>query len=170
MSGGALAAGHYLINSTAQINPKVVKKLKGNRGAKGNSGPAGPQGVAGTAGKNGANGATGKTGEAGAAGTALAYADFNSIGEIQETTAHLNLSAANVDHVATGIYCFKNLSFVPNTALVSADNSFEANETVASVRVAPVLADCNPGETVRVRTVVSKTGALTNEPFTIWFD
>src|SRR5438876_8031642 len=28
MTGGALAAKHYLINSTSQINPKVLKKLK----------------------------------------------------------------------------------------------------------------------------------------------
>jgi hypothetical protein len=28
MTGGALAAKHYLINSTGQINPKVLKKLK----------------------------------------------------------------------------------------------------------------------------------------------
>ena len=28
MTGGALAAKHYLINSTRQINPKVLKKLK----------------------------------------------------------------------------------------------------------------------------------------------
>ena len=27
MTGGALAAKHYLINSTKQINPKVLKKL-----------------------------------------------------------------------------------------------------------------------------------------------
>jgi hypothetical protein len=32
MSGGALAATHYLINSTKQISPKVLKKLKGPRG------------------------------------------------------------------------------------------------------------------------------------------
>jgi hypothetical protein len=32
MSGGALAASHYLINSTTQINPKVLKKLKGRSG------------------------------------------------------------------------------------------------------------------------------------------
>ena len=32
MSGGALAASHYLINSTKQINPKVLKKLKGATG------------------------------------------------------------------------------------------------------------------------------------------
>ncbi len=38
-SGGALAASHYLINSTKQINPKVLKKLKGSAGK---PGPAGP--------------------------------------------------------------------------------------------------------------------------------
>ncbi len=41
MSGGALAASHYLINSTHQINPKVLRRLKGNRG------PRGPAGVPG---------------------------------------------------------------------------------------------------------------------------
>lgn len=35
MSGGALAASHYLVNSTTQINPKVLKKLKGTRGKSG---------------------------------------------------------------------------------------------------------------------------------------
>jgi hypothetical protein len=29
MSGGAFAAGHYLINSTTQISPKVLKQLRG---------------------------------------------------------------------------------------------------------------------------------------------
>ena len=31
MSGGALAASHYLINSKSQINPKVVRALKGHQ-------------------------------------------------------------------------------------------------------------------------------------------
>ncbi len=42
MSGGALAASHYLINSTRQINPKVLRRLKGNRGSRG---PAGIPGI-----------------------------------------------------------------------------------------------------------------------------
>ena len=37
MSGGALAATHYLINSKKQINPKVLKQLKGNKGATGSA-------------------------------------------------------------------------------------------------------------------------------------
>jgi hypothetical protein len=62
MSGGALAAKHYLINSTKQINPKVLKALRGNRGA------AGPAGAKGASGPGGATGAKGETGIPGARG------------------------------------------------------------------------------------------------------
>ena len=48
MGGTSLAASHYVINSTKQINPKVIKKLKGNRGPRGAAGPHGPQGPVGT--------------------------------------------------------------------------------------------------------------------------
>jgi Collagen triple helix repeat (20 copies) len=57
MSGGALAATHYMITSTSQISPKVLKALKAK---------AGP---AGSAGETGAAGATGETGPAGEAGS-----------------------------------------------------------------------------------------------------
>ncbi len=59
MSGGALAARHYLINSTRQINPKVLKKLKGNAGKTGLSGQQGPAGVRGATGAEGAKGTDG---------------------------------------------------------------------------------------------------------------
>jgi hypothetical protein len=64
MSGGALAAKHYLINSTRQINPKVLKKLHGAKGSRGAPGLAavGPQGVAGPEGKRGPRGETGAAG------------------------------------------------------------------------------------------------------------
>jgi hypothetical protein len=68
MSGGALAAKHYLVNSTNQINPKVLRKL---RGAKGKTGATGPQG------KQGAQGAAGTTGAQGPAGPSNAYTAFN---------------------------------------------------------------------------------------------
>jgi len=48
MSGGALAANHYLINSTKQIKPSVLKKLKGNKGARGVPGTKGLTGATGT--------------------------------------------------------------------------------------------------------------------------
>jgi hypothetical protein len=65
MSGGAYAAGHYLINSTKQINPKVLRKLHGARGARGvagQNGPVGPQGVEGREGQKGHLGLTGEPG------------------------------------------------------------------------------------------------------------
>jgi hypothetical protein len=65
MSGGAFAAGHYLINSTKQINPKVLRKLHGARGARGiagQNGPVGPQGVTGAIGSRGARGPQGEPG------------------------------------------------------------------------------------------------------------
>jgi hypothetical protein len=65
MSGGALAANHYLINSTKQINPKVLKKLHGARGARGSLGPTGgvgPQGIQGPEGKRGVRGEQGVAG------------------------------------------------------------------------------------------------------------
>jgi hypothetical protein len=56
MSGGALAANHYLITSTKQISPKVVKALKGKTGKAGAAGPQGPQGAAGAQGPQGSAG------------------------------------------------------------------------------------------------------------------
>jgi hypothetical protein len=68
MSGGAMAANSYLINSTKQINPKVLKKLtgkpgkNGTAGANGATGATGPQGKEGSAGKEGLQGKEGKEG------------------------------------------------------------------------------------------------------------
>jgi len=65
MSGGAFAAGHYLINSTRQINPKVLRKLHGARGPRGRTGPnglIGPQGVTGATGARGLRGPDGEPG------------------------------------------------------------------------------------------------------------
>jgi hypothetical protein len=75
MSGGALAANHYLINSTKQINPKVLKTLKGGRGTSGTqgsqgaAGSIGPQGTSGSQGTAGAQGTTGLQGSKGLEGT-----------------------------------------------------------------------------------------------------
>jgi hypothetical protein len=74
MSGGALAASHYLITSTKQISPKVVKALKGANGkngangangTNGTTGPAGPAGSTGPIGGTGPQGPEGKEGKAG---------------------------------------------------------------------------------------------------------
>lgn len=68
MSGGAFAARHYIITSTNQISPKVLKSLRGRRGP---GGPAGPAGPAGPQGPQGAKGDTGSAGEKGTAGESV---------------------------------------------------------------------------------------------------
>ncbi len=62
MSGGAYAAGKYLITSTKQIKPSVLKQLQGK------TGPAGQAGTNGTNGGNGAPGEKGAEGKQGAPG------------------------------------------------------------------------------------------------------
>jgi hypothetical protein len=105
MSGGALAAKHYLINSTKQINPKVLRALKGNAGP---AGPAGAAGLAGAAGKEGPQGKEGPPGKEGAAGKAgergpsnaytvsqTSILAFPSTSNEQLTVASLSLPAGN---------------------------------------------------------------------------
>jgi hypothetical protein len=68
MTGGALAAHHYLITSTKQISPKVISALKGKTGKTGPAGPQGLPGKEGAAGKEGKEGAAGKEGKEGKEG------------------------------------------------------------------------------------------------------
>jgi collagen triple helix repeat protein len=63
LSGGAYAASKYLITSTKQISPKVLKSLKGKNG------PAGPEGKLGASGPEGKTGAAGPAGKDGLPGT-----------------------------------------------------------------------------------------------------
>ena len=49
MTGGAYAAGKYVITSTKQISPKVLKSLKGATGKAGATGATGATGPAGSA-------------------------------------------------------------------------------------------------------------------------
>jgi hypothetical protein len=68
MTGGALAAGHYLITSTKQIKPSVLSSLKGKAGPAGANGANGANGAVGPAGGQGAKGETGGTGPQGSEG------------------------------------------------------------------------------------------------------
>ncbi len=65
MTGGAYAAKKYLITSTKQISPSVLKSLQGKAGAAGAPGAAGAQGAQGPAGPAGPGGAKGENGSSG---------------------------------------------------------------------------------------------------------
>ncbi len=68
LTGTSMAASHYVVSSTKQIKPSVLKKLKGNRGPAGAQGPQGPQGASGKEGV-GSQGVRGPTGPSGTTGT-----------------------------------------------------------------------------------------------------
>ncbi len=70
LTGGAYAAGKYIITSKSQIKPSVIKQLQsqGKAGPAGTAGPAGPAGPAGTAGGQGLAGAAGANGTDGTNG------------------------------------------------------------------------------------------------------
>jgi len=118
MTGGAYAAGKYLISSTKQISPKVLKQLKGKNGkngAPGATGPQGPQGLAGTAGKDGTNGKDGvsvtgpegpegKEGKAGTTGFTKTLPKGETLkGEWGMVTAAPEVNATVGDSVSFGI-------------------------------------------------------------------
>jgi hypothetical protein len=131
MSGGALAAKHYLVNSSKQINPKVLKKLKGKAGSPGRTGAPGARGAQGIAGVSGASGAPGAPG---ANGTARAYGVVKSDGSIVAAkTKGLTASRLN-----PGSYCVTPTAesgIDPSTVQAIAESDGTESATEASIVV-----------------------------------
>jgi hypothetical protein len=104
LSGGALAAKHYVISSTNQINPKVLRALKGKTGPTGPAGANGANGTngaPGTPGKEGSPGKEGKEGKAGAPGAPATklWAVVSAAGTLEKGSG-----ALSVENVGGGVY------------------------------------------------------------------
>jgi hypothetical protein len=106
MSGGAFAAGHYLISSTKQISPKVLKKLKGRTGKQGVPGATGEKGLQGERGLAGTNGTNGVKGERGERGERGEQGEQGETGEIGPSAAYEEkaLTSTNIFSTAKTIF------------------------------------------------------------------
>ena len=161
---------------TALGKKTSVPGLPGARGATGSAGPTGPAGSAGSA---GAAGPAGAAGAPGAPGQAVAFALVHPDGTLEPAAGlNKNITAANVSHPSTGVYCFHNLPFAPTSIMGSGANSFNANTTLVTVELSQTfgggpLTDCAADDQARVRTVAvpgNAASALANLAFYVWFE
>ena len=132
--------------------------------------PRGPRGDKGDPGAPGQQGQPGQPGAPGAPGTAKAYATIRSDGAV-EASQSKGITQAMVTHPSVGVYCFKNLGFTAKSALATGSNADGADNTLATAFVAfgaMTGCDFSAGDRVRIRTVVSNTGVLTDRGFFIW--
>jgi hypothetical protein len=130
-SGGSL----NVIDSSVTNCTKTQTSLNWNqKGVTGPTGVRGMRGATGPTGGRGPTGAKGATGTTGADGSAVAYAHVDINGTV-DLTHSKNITQAMVTHPGTGIYCFDNLGFTPNSisAIVGGRVGAGSGPTVPSV-------------------------------------
>ncbi len=105
MSGGAYAAGKFLITSTKQIKPSVLSALKGKSGPAGPAGTAGavgPAGGVGPAGPAGPKGENGSPGGPGVNGESVVNTKLSKGATCPEGGAEFKVGSGTATHACNG--------------------------------------------------------------------
>jgi hypothetical protein len=180
--GGTALASRYLITSTSEIKPSVLKKLKGNTGLQGPAGAQGAAGAQGPAGARGLTGAQGLEGPRGPQGEPGSAGTLSPLTTVESSTASYEYSAKAETYVAVAIaFCPSGQKVVsggefnylfPNATLYAKSKTgtswgvvaFASQaETVAKGGVAAIAYCSKEGEAVTASALTPNTAQVSEE-------
>jgi hypothetical protein len=148
LGGSAIAARHYLITSTSQIKPSVLKALQGTTGSTGPAGTAGPAGPVGPAGSPGPAGPQGPAGPVNLSGLTIVAGESKSVPKESVGTSVATCPAGS--HAVSG-GGYNGLAFLVASGMETDHRSWfivVANETLISTHAEAVVYCAGAGQAV----------------------